>query len=437
MIYTKLRNCFYEYLFYKKNTKIRVIIYVVLVFILIEAFYLKISSDIQKDIGEKAILIATDFAKDINIDKNEFNRLISLDLNQLIKDDTNIKFEYRARYLMKYLDIKYIYIMSVIPSSQVKYKVEKDEENLYNKSQGTPLKAIYLLDAVINDIERNKDMTNGKYLDKDRYTIINDEYIKVCKNKKAIYFFNRDKWGNYLTAYAPIYDNNGRFMGVMGVDIYLRHYLRLANNNIYSIVGISIIISIIAIIKIIKLSKENYSANNKIKKLSICSLTYALNRGSFMEKLKDEFDDSKKNKRHISIVFIDVDYFKEYNDNYGHIEGDKVLMKIGKSIINVAKKYSGVVGRYGGDEFIVLLNEVKTSELEFIAVEISKEINKLKIKREYSHISKYQTVSIGVASIIPKEEEKIEDLINYADKALYKSKENGRDCIYIWGEDLK
>ncbi len=77
MIYTKLRNCFYEYLFYKKNTKIRVIIYVVLVFTLIEAFYLKISSDIQKDIGEKAILIATDFAKDINIDKNEFNRLIS------------------------------------------------------------------------------------------------------------------------------------------------------------------------------------------------------------------------------------------------------------------------------------------------------------------------------------------------------------------------
>ncbi|MCS4518006.1 GGDEF domain-containing protein [Clostridium botulinum] len=156
-----------------------------------------------------------------------------------------------------------------------------------------------------------------------------------------------------------------------------------------------------------------------------------------MEKLKDEFDDSKKNKRHISIVFIDVDYFKAYNDNYGHIEGDKVLMKIGKSIINVAKKYSGVVGRYGGDEFIVLLNEVKTSELEVIAMEISKEINKLKIKREYSHISKYQTVSIGVASIIPKEEEKIEDLINYADKALYKSKENGRNCIYVWGEDLK
>lgn len=82
---------------------------------------------------------------------------------------------------------------------------------------------------------------------------------------KSYIFFNRDKWGNYLTAYAPIYDNNGRFMGVMGVDIYLRHYLRLANNNIYSIVGISIIISIIAIIKIIKLSKENYSANNKIK----------------------------------------------------------------------------------------------------------------------------------------------------------------------------
>ncbi|APH16362.1 diguanylate cyclase domain protein [Clostridium sporogenes] len=437
MIYTKLRNCFHEYLFCKKNTKIRVITYVVLVVILIEAFYLRISSDIQKDIGEKAILIATDFAKDINIDKNEFNRLISLDLNQLIKDDTNIKFEYKARYLMKYLDIKYIYIMSVIPDSQVKYKVEKDEESLYNKSEGTPLKDIYLLDAVINDIERNKDMTYGKYLNKDRYTIINDEYIKVSENKKAIYFLNKDKWGNYLTAYAPIYDNSGGFMGIIGVDICLKHYLRLANNNIYSIVGISIIISIIAIIKIIKLSKENYFANNKIKKLSVCSLTYALNRGSFMEKLKDEFDNSKKNKGHISIIFIDVDYFKEYNDNYGHIEGDKVLMKIGKSIINVAKKYSGVVGRYGGDEFIVLLNEVETSELKAIAMEISKEINKLKIKREYSHISEYQTVSIGVASIIPKEEEKIEDLINYADKALYKSKENGGNCICVWGEDLK
>ncbi|WP_245161709.1 hypothetical protein [Clostridium botulinum] len=71
-----------------------------------------------------------------------------------MKDDTNIKFEYKARYLMKYLDINYIYIMSVISDSQVKYKVEKDEENLYNKSEGTALKAIYLLDAVINDIEK-------------------------------------------------------------------------------------------------------------------------------------------------------------------------------------------------------------------------------------------------------------------------------------------
>ncbi|GEM_PF-4122296 len=106
-----------------------------------------------------------------------------------MKDDTNIKFEYKARYLMKYLDINYIYIMSVISDSQVKYKVEKDEENLYNKSEGTALKAIYLLDAVINDIEKNKDMTYGKYLNKDRYTIINDEYIKVRENKKNYIFF--------------------------------------------------------------------------------------------------------------------------------------------------------------------------------------------------------------------------------------------------------
>lgn len=62
--------------------------------------------------------------------------------------------------------------------------------------------------------------------------------LRFVKIKKAIYFLNKDKWGNYLTSYAPIYDNSGRFMGV---DICLKHYLRLANNNIYSIVGISII----------------------------------------------------------------------------------------------------------------------------------------------------------------------------------------------------
>lgn len=140
-------------------------------------------------IWRKSYTYCNRFAKDINIDKNEFNRLISLALNQLMKDDTNIKFEYKARYLMKYLDINYIYIMSVISDSQVKYKVEKDEENLYNKSEGTALKAIYLLDAVINDIEKNKDMTYGKYLNKDRYTIINDEYIKVRENKKSYIFF--------------------------------------------------------------------------------------------------------------------------------------------------------------------------------------------------------------------------------------------------------
>ncbi|GAA0781976.1 sensor domain-containing diguanylate cyclase [Hathewaya limosa] len=439
MFHSKLRNCCKESLLCKKSTKLRVVIYLILVVISIEISYFKISSAIQRDIGEKAILVVEDLTKCITIDEKEINRLLSLDLNQLIKDNINLKFENKARDLMKYLDIKYIYVISAIPDSQVRYTVEKGEENLYNKPEGTPLNAVYLLDAVISDIERNKDMTDGKYSKKDRYTVIDNEYTKVYKNKKPTYFLNKDKWGEYLTAYVPFYDTSGKFIGVMGVDIYLKRYLRVLNNNMFSVVGISIIniiIIIIAIIEIIKLRNENYSVNKKVEKLSVCSLTYVLNRGSFMEKFKDEFDNSKKQKGHLAIIFIDVDYFKEYNDNYGHIAGDKVLIKVGESVTRVINKYSGIVGRYGGDEFIVLLSEVEASETEAVATEISKEINKLKIKNEYSPISKYQTVSIGVASIIPTKET-IEDLISYADKALYKAKREGRNRTCVWIEDFK
>ncbi|MEG2354021.1 MAG: diguanylate cyclase [Clostridium sp.] len=190
---------------------------------------------------------------------------------------------------------------------------------------------------------------------------------------------------------------------------------------------IALIIIALLIVLLIKSStykkqlslKESY--NEKLKDLTLKdSLTSIWNRRKLHELVKDmQFIDSDKA---ISFIMIDIDFFKLYNDNYGHLDGDRVLIKITKCITEVFK--SDVVGRYGGEEFYVLIN---SGDNEYICNKLDKlkeAISNLNIEHKKSNISNKVTVSMGASMGAIKD---IDAVMLKADENLYKAKKNGRN----------
>ncbi len=181
-----------------------------------------------------------------------------------------------------------------------------------------------------------------------------------------------------------------------------------------------------------KAQSELEKLNKKLLILSdLDGLTNISNRRFFDKTFELEWSKSLKSHMPISILLIDIDKFKEYNDNYGHLEGDTVLQKIAKEIENVTLKYSGVAARFGGDEFVVLLMNKNQEQTLQIAIQIKEEIRKLAIKHEFSIIKNIITLSIGGSTTISIKGIEKETLLNKADEALYLSKGKGRNRVEI------
>lgn len=171
--------------------------------------------------------------------------------------------------------------------------------------------------------------------------------------------------------------------------------------------------------------------NNKLTKLSeVDGLTKVANRRYIDLKLKKDWLYCREHKKPVTILLIDIDYFKEYNDFYGHLKGDEVLKLVGKLLKDIMKEYNYdyTVGRYGGDEFIIIIPEVDSIKGIEFAKEIMKSIKEENIQHVKSSILKRVSLSVGVSTLIPSDED-YKILINKADNALYKSKRAGRNEI--------
>jgi diguanylate cyclase (GGDEF)-like protein len=143
-----------------------------------------------------------------------------------------------------------------------------------------------------------------------------------------------------------------------------------------------------------------------------------------------EFKRSRRYHKDMAILIIDLDYFKKINDTYGHLGGDAVLRKVSKRLLGSLRK-TDFVGRYGGEELVVILSETKADK----AVELANKICN-KIESEpiiFGNISIPVTISIGI-SILRPEHEHYEQLFSEADNALYTSKENGRNRVSLYPE---
>jgi diguanylate cyclase (GGDEF)-like protein len=173
---------------------------------------------------------------------------------------------------------------------------------------------------------------------------------------------------------------------------------------------------------------ELQQANWELSRLAhVDGLTQIANRRSFDEHLSKEWQRHLREQQPLSLILIDIDYFKRYNDCYGHQGGDDCLIKVAQAINSVPQRPSDLVARYGGEEFVVILPNTQTEGAFIFTNSIQKAIKKLAIPHEKSDVNEYVTLSLGLACLIPTPETSAEQLIAYADQSLYQAKEQGRD----------
>jgi diguanylate cyclase (GGDEF)-like protein len=172
------------------------------------------------------------------------------------------------------------------------------------------------------------------------------------------------------------------------------------------------------------------SANAKLEALSTTDeLTKLDNRRSFLNYMEVLWNQSRRLQLPITVLMIDIDYFKKYNDSLGHLEGDKALIAVAQCFKNSIKRETDFVARFGGEEFICLLPFIARSEALDFAKSLVENVENMKIPHPMSDISKYVTVSAGMASIVPNENNSQTQLLDEADKALYIAKETGRNRV--------
>jgi diguanylate cyclase (GGDEF)-like protein len=187
---------------------------------------------------------------------------------------------------------------------------------------------------------------------------------------------------------------------------------------------------------IISVCIENSLNQERYKHLSLVDLlTRTKNRRYFFQVLSKEIARSSRSKQSISCLFIDIDYFKQINDKYGHLIGDKTLCQVANAINPLLRQFD-VLARFGGEEFTILLPNTKSQQAREIAERIRESVSELHLQDDDGNLFNV-TISIGVSSWRPEEgatvnpQEIQEQLVNQADNCVYQAKRDGRNCVRI------
>ncbi len=181
-----------------------------------------------------------------------------------------------------------------------------------------------------------------------------------------------------------------------------------------------------------ELYQQLQTANLELQRqASLDGLTQLANRRRFDEYLNTEWLRHKREQLPLSLILFDADYFKLYNDTYGHLAGDDCLRLLAVAIAAIARRPADLVARYGGEEFAVVLPNTDANGAMHIASTIRQAVRHLAIPHSKSSTSDRVTVSLGVASVVPTKTLSPQDLLNAADRALYIAKQLGRDRYYM------
>lgn len=180
-----------------------------------------------------------------------------------------------------------------------------------------------------------------------------------------------------------------------------------------------------------KEQEKMLASNRKLETLALYdSLTNLANRTLINEYVSQKFEDAQNNSKLFGVELLDIDFFKRYNDTYGHLAGD-VCIETVASVLRELENDRVFCGRYGGDEFVVIYSDMTAEEIGKVVVEIQHRVREKSIPHESSECGKTVTVSQGVFIGIPDEENREWDFNSMADIALYHAKRKGRNCYHI------
>jgi diguanylate cyclase (GGDEF)-like protein/PAS domain S-box-containing protein len=173
------------------------------------------------------------------------------------------------------------------------------------------------------------------------------------------------------------------------------------------------------------------AANQELQRqVSLDGLTQIANRRRFDEHLEYEWRRLSREQAPLALILCDIDYFKLYNDTYGHLVGDRCLQEVAQAINSAVKRPADLVARYGGEEFAVILPHTKAHGAIFVAEKIRTLVRRLHIAHAHSP-AKEITLSLGITVTVPSPKSSLEQLITTSDQALYEAKAQGRDRLLL------
>ena len=197
-------------------------------------------------------------------------------------------------------------------------------------------------------------------------------------------------------------------------------------------VGINLVICAVGGFNVEKQLRINFLKNETLTILSQRDgLTGIYNRATLEYKLKMTIMSSLRESQGIAFALLDLDYFKKYNDHYGHIQGDKCLKSVAKALQSCCKRPTDFCARFGGEEFAVVWYPTKPNSTEVMAKTIQHELSILNLEHDQSNVSDFVTISGGIVYLELKNMISNDDLFHLADKALYEAKDAGRNQFKI------
>lgn len=166
------------------------------------------------------------------------------------------------------------------------------------------------------------------------------------------------------------------------------------------------------------------------------SLTGIPNRRRLDEYLASEMKRAVRAATPIALIMLDIDYFKHYNDTYGHQMGDQCLIQVAAALEGTLKRPGDMVARYGGEEFVVVLVETNKSGAASLAEKMRARVEGLLIEHSQSPVAPHVTISLGLTSAVPGQACEASMLFSAADQALYQAKHEGRNCVRVYDPEL-
>ncbi|MCB5208211.1 sensor domain-containing diguanylate cyclase [Methylovorus mays] len=213
-----------------------------------------------------------------------------------------------------------------------------------------------------------------------------------------------------------------------GEYIWIRdvvHVLRNADGEVEALIGFMFDIS-----ERKKTEEKLLQLQKELEELSFQDgLTRVANRRMFDSIIQVEWTNARRNSQPLSLIMLDIDYFKQYNDHYGHIQGDDCLKQVAEILSSAGTRANDFFARFGGEEFVLVLPQTDSDAAKKIAERCRKLIFKAQIPHAKSLIGPVLTISVGVGTVIPGYQDESLDFINTVDQRLYQAKQLGRNCI--------